>query len=123
MSPQGSNGSFHGVHLRGKNTGAIMSNRASSARKFGNNCNVNIYVNNNVQGVNNSILVGSKVKLRDPGVRLRLGALRLEIESLGTKNNRRRNKDKSGSSLSFCGMVSCLCFILILFLLVLTTPI
>lgn len=123
MSPQGSNSSFHGVDLRGKNSGATMSIRASSARKFDNNCSINIYINNNVQGVNNSILVGSKVKLRDPGVRLRLGDLRLEIESLGTKNNRGRNKDKSRSSLSFCGMVSCLCFILILFLLVLTTPI
>ncbi|XP_066357612.1 uncharacterized protein [Miscanthus floridulus] len=33
------------------------------------NC-VNIYVNNNVQGVTNSVLVGSKVVMRDPGPRI-----------------------------------------------------
>jgi hypothetical protein len=33
------------------------------------NC-VNIYVNYNVQGVTNSVLVGSKVVMRDPGPRV-----------------------------------------------------
>lgn len=91
--------------------------------KSDNNFNVNIYIKNNVQGVNNSMLVGSKGMLRDSGVHLCLGDLRLEIESLEKKNNRRRNKDDSRSSLPFCGIVLCLCFILILFHLVLTTPI
>jgi hypothetical protein len=31
---------------------------------------VNIYVNNNVQGVTNSVLLGSKVVMRDPGARV-----------------------------------------------------
>ncbi|XP_068666690.1 uncharacterized protein [Aristolochia californica] len=33
-------------------------------------CCINVYVNSNVQGVNNSIVVGSEVSMRDPGVRL-----------------------------------------------------
>ncbi|XP_066354429.1 uncharacterized protein [Miscanthus floridulus] len=36
------------------------------------NC-VNIYVNNNVQGVTNSVLVGSKVVMQDPGPRVSSG--------------------------------------------------
>ncbi|CAN6330637.1 unnamed protein product [Urochloa humidicola] len=54
-------------------TGATMS-VAASASGGGHRCCrcgvVNIYVNNNVQGVTNSVLVGSKVVMRDPGARV-----------------------------------------------------
>jgi hypothetical protein len=33
-------------------------------------CCINIYVNNNVQGVTNSVLFGSSVTMRDPGARV-----------------------------------------------------
>ncbi|KAG9447699.1 hypothetical protein H6P81_013827 [Aristolochia fimbriata] len=39
-------------------------------RKSSRCCCVNIYINSNAQGVNNSLIVGSEVRLRDPGVRL-----------------------------------------------------
>ncbi|WOL05793.1 hypothetical protein Cni_G14524 [Canna indica] len=35
-------------------------------------CCVSIYVNNNIQGVTNSVLLGSKVSMGDAGVRLSL---------------------------------------------------
>ncbi|CAL4904068.1 unnamed protein product [Urochloa decumbens] len=55
-------------------TGATMS-VAASASGGGHRCCscggvVNIYVNNNVQGVTNSVLLGSKVVMRDPGARV-----------------------------------------------------
>ncbi|CAL5098149.1 unnamed protein product [Urochloa decumbens] len=54
-------------------TGATMSVAAASGG--GHRCcscggGVNIYVNNNVQGVTNSVLLGSKVVMRDPGARV-----------------------------------------------------
>ena len=60
-------------------TGATMSvaHRAPAASGGGHRCCscgggrcVNIYVNNNVQGVTNSVLLGSKVVMRDPGARV-----------------------------------------------------
>ncbi|OEL31987.1 V-type proton ATPase subunit C [Dichanthelium oligosanthes] len=56
-------------------TGATMSvasgggHRCCSCGGRGHYC-VNIYVNNNVQGVTNSVLLGSKVAMRDPGARV-----------------------------------------------------
>lgn len=55
-------------------TGATMS-VASGAKHRCCSCGgelcVNIYVNNNVQGVTNSVLLGSKVVMRDPGARVK----------------------------------------------------
>ncbi|KAJ1264891.1 hypothetical protein BS78_08G036500 [Paspalum vaginatum] len=55
-------------------TGATMSvtpRCCSCAGGGGGHCVVvNVYVNNNVQGVTNSVLVGSKVAMRDPGARV-----------------------------------------------------
>ncbi|RLN30957.1 hypothetical protein C2845_PM05G04720 [Panicum miliaceum] len=59
-------------------TGATMSVAHRAAASGGGHrcCNcggglcVNIYVNNNVQGVTNSVLLGSKVVMRDPGARV-----------------------------------------------------
>lgn len=59
------------VNLDGTNVGATMFvRRNASGESSPDCCCLNIYINNNVQGVNNSILVGSEVKLRDPGVRI-----------------------------------------------------
>ncbi|CAN6325918.1 unnamed protein product [Urochloa humidicola] len=65
-----------GGHLAAEgctSTGATMS-MAASASGGGHRCcscgGVNIYVNNNVQGVTNSVLLGSKVVMRDPGARV-----------------------------------------------------
>lgn len=57
----------------GSSTGAAMfvhHPQPGTAAVAGDCCCINIYVNNNIQGVTNSILFGSKVVMRDPGVRL-----------------------------------------------------
>lgn len=41
-------------------------------------CSINIYISNNVQGVNNSVLVGGEVKQGDPGVCLSFRGLKLD---------------------------------------------
>lgn len=68
MSKRGGNRSFERVNLGGKNVGATMTVQCSSCGKSRNSSNINIYINNNVQGVNNSILLGSEVRMGDPGV-------------------------------------------------------
>lgn len=66
----------------GTNTGATMSVRQCSrtarcsarrrprAARSSDRLSVNIYVNNNIQGVANSVLLGSKVAMQNPGLRL-----------------------------------------------------
>lgn len=69
--------SFKRVSLKGRNTGATMITRRTTSGRLSQEqeqcCSINIYVNNNIQGVNNSVLVGSAVKLTDPGVYLCVG--------------------------------------------------
>lgn len=61
------------ITLDGNNVGAAtIINRSHTEGESGLHFCINIYVNNNVQGVNNSILLGSKVTMRDPGVHLSL---------------------------------------------------
>lgn len=59
----------------GSNVGAVMNVRQSSPIP---DCCINIYVSNNIQGVNNSILVGSEVKMGEPGVGLSFGDVKWE---------------------------------------------
>ncbi|OIT32477.1 hypothetical protein A4A49_16148 [Nicotiana attenuata] len=62
-------GSFEHVKLEGRNVGATMvARRGGCAGESHGCCCINIYISNNIQGLNNSILVGSKVKMGDPGV-------------------------------------------------------
>lgn len=59
----------------GSNTGASM-----VVGPVSNNSNcINIYVNNNVQGMTNSVVLGSQVVMRDPGVRITLQLWQPEI--------------------------------------------
>jgi len=74
---------------------------------------INIFVNNNVQGVNNSILLESEVSMRDPGV-----SIFLEDMKLKSKKKRRNEDDASGSSkLGSLGMAMLAAFILLLLFL------
>ncbi|KAK1353288.1 hypothetical protein POM88_052423 [Heracleum sosnowskyi] len=72
MSPERSHGVFGDVNLEGRSNGAVMNARRSSSGKSSDSCGINVYINNNVQGVCNSILVGSQVNMGDPGVWLSL---------------------------------------------------
>ncbi|KAL4571943.1 hypothetical protein LXL04_018711 [Taraxacum kok-saghyz] len=69
-------------NLEGTNVGASMVNhRGGSGLLSGevnDSCGVNIYVNNNIQGLNNSIMIGSRLNMGDPGVWLTLKDSKLE---------------------------------------------
>jgi hypothetical protein len=55
----------------GTNIGATMAVRRVPQIVRSNECiSINIHLNNNIQGVTNSVLLGSKVIMRDPGARM-----------------------------------------------------
>uniref|UniRef100_A0A6M2F066 Uncharacterized protein n=1 Tax=Populus davidiana TaxID=266767 RepID=A0A6M2F066_9ROSI len=114
MDPESSHGSFDRVNLKGRNVGATMFVRhgVKDIEPQDSYC-INIFVNNNVQGVNNSILLGSEVSMRDPGV-----SIFLEDMKLKSKKKRRNEDDASGSSkLGSLGMAMLAAFMLLLLFL------
>ncbi|KAL5990238.1 hypothetical protein ACLOJK_011135 [Asimina triloba] len=60
------------VALNGTNVGASTTIHRSNSNGSDGRLSINIYVNSNVQGVSNSILLGSSVSMRDPGAALHL---------------------------------------------------
>lgn len=62
-------GSFENLRLRGSSVGASMIAGGGAGESPG-SCSINIYINNDVQGINNSVLFGSEVRMGDPGVSL-----------------------------------------------------
>ncbi|KAL6340328.1 hypothetical protein AAG906_040765 [Vitis piasezkii] len=85
MCPQTSHGSFHRVNLEGRNVGASMVMQS---------CSINIYINNNVQGVNNSALLGSQVKMGDPGVYLTFRGVKFNEDSRETNKRNGESNEK-----------------------------
>ncbi|KAL1313505.1 hypothetical protein AAHE18_16G117600 [Arachis hypogaea] len=76
--------SFEYINLDGKNVGATMRLQHRSKKGEAEEehcCCINIYVNNNVQGVSNSVLHGSEVKMRDPGVSLYFENFKIDKET------------------------------------------
>ncbi|CAI9770603.1 unnamed protein product [Fraxinus pennsylvanica] len=69
-------GSFENVKLEGANFGASMITRRGGCS--GESPSINIYINNDTQGINNSILIGSDVKMGDPGVSLSLNDVEMD---------------------------------------------
>ncbi|KAL5796441.1 hypothetical protein ACOSQ2_001261 [Xanthoceras sorbifolium] len=94
MAPESCHGSFERVNLEGTNTGAAMFIRRAASGESKDGYCINIYVNNNIQGVNNSILLGSEVKMRDPGIRLYFGDIKFD---------KRCGESKKSSNLGSCG--------------------
>ncbi|WOG94968.1 hypothetical protein DCAR_0314265 [Daucus carota subsp. sativus] len=73
MTLETSHGELAGIGMESRNSGATMvARRSSSSDDSGDYQCININVNNNVQGINNSIFVGSKVNIGDSGVWLAL---------------------------------------------------
>ncbi|KAL2344922.1 hypothetical protein Fmac_006207 [Flemingia macrophylla] len=109
MDPKFKHDSFDYINLDGENVGATMRLHRRSAKDC--SC-INIYVNNNVQGVSNSVLYESEVRMRDPGISLYFENLKVE-------------KGTSTSNKRFCwvnrlGFLLCMLnFLALLFLLVL----
>lgn len=76
-------------NLEGTNVGASMiihRGLGFSSGEVNESCGVNIYVNNNIQGLNNSIMIGSRLNMGDPGVWLTLKDSNLE-KWFSKKNN------------------------------------
>ncbi|XP_070005830.1 uncharacterized protein [Nicotiana sylvestris] len=100
MSPDSKNVPFESVNLEGRNIGASMIVRrgTSSSESRSECCSINIYISNNIQGVNNSILLGSKVKMGDP-------AVNLSFKDLGFEREKKKSKMKNGAAVTLCWML------------------
>lgn len=101
--------SFEYINLDGKNVGATMRlQHRSSKGESKDCCCINIYVNNNVQGVSNSVLHGSEVRMRDPGVSLYFENLKVD-----------KGTPSSNKTLCWGNKLCMLKFLALMFLLVL----
>ncbi|GMI98681.1 hypothetical protein like AT2G20362 [Hibiscus trionum] len=87
-------GSFGRINIEGTNSGATMFVPRGMSDKPEGCCCINIYTNSNVQGTNSSVLVGSNIKMKNPGVHLYFGDLKLGEGSSITRR-------PAGSTLDF----------------------
>lgn len=115
MASEMGRASFYRVRLEEAGFGAAMSVRRGHSCESQDSCCVNIYINSNVQGVSNSILVGSEVRMGDPGVSLYFG----DIKLANADKTRRRNQRIKWSFGPGGFVVSLLVFALLLLLLLL----
>ncbi|EOA31714.1 hypothetical protein CARUB_v10014922mg [Capsella rubella] len=81
----GPGSSFGGINLNGRNVGAVMVAPRDVDIASQSGCRINIYVNNNVQATCGSVLLGSKVKLKDPGVHLHIEDVKMTRDDDGSK--------------------------------------
>lgn len=83
--------SSENINLGGNNVGASMRVYQESFKlgeKSNDCCCINIYINSNVQGVSNSVLYDSQVKMIEPGIRLYFEDLKINRSSTATKMSR-----------------------------------
>ncbi|KAI3428907.1 uncharacterized protein J3R85_008920 [Psidium guajava] len=114
MASKTSCASFDHVKLEETGFGAAMIVRRGCAGESKDTCCINIYINSNVQGVSNSILVGSEVRMAEPGVSLYFGDVKL------TNAHKRRRYQRTKWSFGLVSLViSLLVFALLLSLLLL----
>ena len=116
-TPEISLGSMNRINLEGSNAGATMFIRRGLSGESEGCCCINIYTNSNVQGTNNSVLLGSKLKLKNPGVHLYFGDLRL---GEGSATPRSITRIIGGSKLEF-GSLFLFVFIPVILLMWLTS--
>ena len=103
MEPNADHDFFERINLEGKNTGASFSIRPGIGAEPHSSdcCCINIYINNNVQGANSSVLHGSCVKMKDPGVYLFFGDVKFgKSFLLRTNRVKRKRKKKRKETLS-----------------------
>lgn len=102
--------------LQGKSCGAellVRRNGTSDSQ----DCCINIYISNNTQGANNSTLVGSKVKMGDPGVTLSFGDLNVDRGIL--MRHKKKTRTRRRSNFSWGLSVGSFASVLVLILMVL----
>lgn len=112
----GHSSSFERVNLKGRNTGAAMFIPSdTSGESHHDCCCINIYINNNIQGVNNSILHGSEIKMRDPGVSLFFGEVNLDRDRSSQRLNNKRLFQDNNNNILGVGLAFCLKFLFVIF--------
>lgn len=124
MDSKFKHGPFEYINLDGKNVGATMRLQHRSTTKGTDPkgdccCCINIYVNNNVQGVSNSVLHDSEVRMRDPGISLYFEDLKV---NKGTPTHHKRLLCW-GDRLGFCLCILILLALLFLLVLLFSTRI
>lgn len=116
MTGETSDGFFPHINLKGTNTGAKMTVSGSSSGESTHCCCINIYVNNNIQGVNNSFVQGSEVRMKDPGVFIFLDGVKFDRECLHTKvKNLKKEEIMSVSKRDLLYLLTCILLITMLF--------
>ncbi|KAK9082934.1 hypothetical protein Scep_029405 [Stephania cephalantha] len=81
------------IKMAGKNIGAVMNiSHGGPTGKCKNCCFINININSNDQGINNSIVLGSEVRMRDSGVHLCLRDLDMKNVSFKKKKKLKKKK-------------------------------
>lgn len=86
------------VNLEGKSAGSSFSLHLPESRD---RCCINIYINNNIQGANNSVLYESDVNMRDPGVHLFFGDSKFGEKSQRSGKRKRNENPHNTSFASF----------------------
>ncbi|XVE77997.1 hypothetical protein DITRI_Ditri13aG0108800 [Diplodiscus trichospermus] len=89
-TPEISLGSFNRINVEGSNAGATMFIRRGMSGEAEGCCCINIYTNSNVQGTNSSVLLGSNIKIKNPGVHLYFGDLKPGEGSASPRSSARR---------------------------------
>ncbi|KAE8660393.1 Detected protein of unknown function [Hibiscus syriacus] len=82
-TPEISLGSLNRINLEGSNVGAttfIRRGSSSSGEPPEGCCCINIHTNSNVQGTNSCVLLGSVIRIKNSGVHLYSGDLKLGEE-------------------------------------------
>ncbi|KAG5043638.1 hypothetical protein JHK85_007936 [Glycine max] len=108
--------SFEYINLEGENVGATMRVQHRSTKGESKDCCcINIYVNNNVQGVSNSVLHGSEVRMRDPGVSLYFENLKVDKGTLSSNKRLFSWDNKIGFWLCILNLLALLFLLVLLF--------
>lgn len=128
MAPESSYGSFDRVIMKGRNVGAAMTIRhgAPTGESQDSCCIINLYVNNNIQGVNNFILLGSEVQMKSPGVNIFLEDLNIGEKWLPSEMKKKKISNKNETSLlsklGFSAILTAIVLLLLLFLSLSQSP-
>ncbi|XWS36504.1 hypothetical protein CRYUN_Cryun20dG0090400 [Craigia yunnanensis] len=112
-TPEISLGSLNSINLEGSNDGTTMFIRRGMSGEPEGCCCINIYTNSNVQGTNSSVLLWSNIKIKNPGIHLYFGDLKLGEGSATPRSITRR---RGGATLEFGSMFLFVFIPVILFL-------
>ncbi|XWS31359.1 hypothetical protein CRYUN_Cryun23aG0069600 [Craigia yunnanensis] len=114
ITPEISLGSSNHVSFEGSNAGATMFIRRGMSGEPEGCCCINIYTNSNVQGTDTSVLLGSYIKIKNPGAHHYFGDLKL---GEGFPIPRSVSRRTTGATLEFDSIVLFVLIPVILFLL------